>query len=111
MNKIETLYKKLSPDEILVGIDELIKDRQSLISDDEEANKVFLKDINLLKNIKENLYGLAKESIDYQSKYEQLEQQRQKVIEHIKKHISFRCGMNLADIAFLLEMLGEEDGN
>jgi len=62
MNKTEMKYKRLSPAEIISGIDDLIKDRQSFLSNDEQENKAFLEDINLLKNVKANLYNLAMEN-------------------------------------------------
>lgn len=110
MNKQEMLYKRLSPNEIIDGIDGLIKDRQSFLSKDEETNKVFLKDINLLNNVKENLYGLAKESANFKSEVEYLQSQVDKAIKLIEKLRMEKWSIMGTDIMDLLSILeGDEE--
>lgn len=109
MNKKEMQYKRLSPNEIIDGINELIKDRQSFLSGDEQGNKVFLEDINLLKNIKENLCGLAKESIDYKSKFEQLEDKFNKAMKLIDYLDSVGLIQDEESFVTLCELRGEDN--
>lgn len=42
-------------------------------------------------------------------KTKELQERIDKAIDHIKNHIKSSCGMNLADINFLLELLGEDN--